>query len=60
MQARILRWLGCLDQDQKLVRVRSWWPSLDPWGVCWPCMLVDRRGGGRETCSPVWFYRERK
>lgn len=51
MAERILKWLGCLDQDQKLVRVKSWWPSIE---VGWPVMLIDRRGGGRETSTPIW------
>ena len=51
---RILRWLGCLAADQRLVRVKSWWPSIE---VGWPVMLVDRKGGARETVTPVWDFR---
>ena len=32
-------------QVQRIVRVKSWYPSIGPYGVEWPTMLVDRVGG---------------
>lgn len=46
-------WWLILGPDVKVVRVRWWMPSMGPWGVEWPVMIVDRLNG-RETIVPVW------
>ncbi len=43
-----------LGPDYYIVRFKSWRPSIGPYGVEWPTMLVDRRGCYRSTITPVW------
>ena len=50
---KFLRWTGHMDERDKLVRVRSWWPTLDKYGIGWPTLLVDRVGIGRVS-TPIW------
>lgn len=56
---RLLRSLRLIEGRERLVMVRSWWPtlSLDPrWrGIEWPCMLIDR-GGSRSSTVPLWNW----
>lgn len=49
---RTLRWLGCLDKTERLVRVTRWLPSISV-EVCWPTMLVDGPSFRRRV-APVW------
>ena len=49
----LLRRLGVLHDGEKLVKVKSWVPSLDEEGMGWPVMLVDR-AGTRTTVVPIW------
>ena len=48
-----LRLTGALAPNEKLVCVKSWRPWWGPFGIEWPCMLIDR-GAARLTVSPVW------
>lgn len=59
--AQALEWLWGSPLG-KLVKVKSWRPSLDlhflDWrdrGVAWPTLLVDRRGM-RWTSTPIWNF----
>ena len=49
---RFLLWLAGI--DSRLVRVKSLGFRLGPYGLEGPVMLVDAKGGGRETIAPVW------
>jgi len=40
----------------RIVRVKSWLPTMGPYGVEWPVLLVDRDGGQRDTIAPVWNW----
>lgn len=42
----------------RLVKVKSWLPHWDGRYVCGPGLLVQQRGGGRETVWPVicWAF----
>jgi len=51
---RIVRGLRLIEPKDKLIRVKSWWPSPDKYGVAWPLMLVQKHGGPRWTCAPIW------
>jgi len=42
------------DPRDKIVRVKSWRPSLGGHGIEWPTMLIDQLGYRRMTVSPVW------
>jgi hypothetical protein len=42
------------EEDRVLVKVKSWRPSWGPYGLEWPTMLVDTKGGQRMTVTPVW------
>ena len=65
MREWLLRKLGALGPETKLVKVKSWRPScywVDlGWyrglEIGWPTMLVQRRGGGRETSTTIWWPR---
>ncbi len=50
---RFLTWL-VLDDGERIVRIKSLCPTRGPHGVEWPCLLIDRRNGKRETVWPVW------
>lgn len=54
-----LRRCGYYREGEKLVRVKSWKPSVSHHGVEWPTLLVDRRGGRRETSTPVWAWKRK-
>lgn len=43
-----------LHPGQRLIRVKSYRPYLGRYGLEWPTMLIETRGGGRETVTPVW------
>jgi hypothetical protein len=47
-----------LEDDDRLIEVKSWWPSVDrsygKFAICWPVMLIDARGYCRQTVSPIW------
>lgn len=43
------------DASATVVRVKSWIPFLDPHGVGWPTVLVDRYGR-RETAARIWQW----
>lgn len=52
-----MRWIAermLWSRRDKLVRVKSWWPSIGPYGIEWPTLLVDRLGRTRVTETPVW------
>ena len=51
---RLRRWF--LSDDERLVKVKSLRPSLLDGSLCWPVFLVDRRGCGRQTVTPVWDW----
>jgi len=53
---RLIRRLKLIEPNEKLIRVKSWWPSYDPHGPAWPLMLVDRRDGRRWTIVPIWDW----
>ena len=53
MIERFLKLIGALDKGDRFVKVKSWRPSLDKYGICWPVLLVDR-GSGRMTTMPIW------
>jgi hypothetical protein len=57
----LLRKMGSLYEGDRLVKVKSWWPSMYWHGgkleVCGPCVLIDKRGHGRMTCSVIWWPR---
>jgi hypothetical protein len=56
---RFLQWL-CLEDGDRIVRIKSLRPVIcrNHWSgrreLLWPTLLVDRRGGRRETSQPVW------
>jgi hypothetical protein len=50
---RLLEWL-CCEPGEKIVRIKSLWPSFGPHGVEWPVLLVDTRLNQRMTIAPVW------
>ena len=50
---RFLGWL-LLDPNEKIVRIKSWWPSREKHGIEWPVMLIDNRWGRRMTVAPIW------
>jgi hypothetical protein len=54
---RLLRWLGCIDEREKLVRVKSWWPSWDRHGIGWPTLLLDK-SYCRVTATRIWQLRK--
>lgn len=45
-----------LEDKDRLIRVKSWRPSLGPHGIEWPTMLIDRNGYQRCTVTPVWNW----
>lgn len=51
----VLRAVGAIDRDDKLVRVKSWWPYWDGRYLCWPTLLVDVKGYKRMTVSRCWW-----
>ncbi len=51
---RLRRWF--LEDDERLVRIKGLMPMVDRYGVAWPTMLIDRRGGGRQTVTPIWNW----
>lgn len=52
---RLIAWLLLRPQD-KLIRVKSWWPSWDKYGLEWPTMLIDANGYQRRTVTPIWNW----
>ena len=55
---RPLKWLLAMPPHHRIVRVKSWKPTLDfgPWGfngIGWPTLLVDRPSH-RTTDTPIW------
>lgn len=44
-----------LAPNERVVRVKSWWPTWGQYGLEWPCLLVDSLGV-RRTCWPVWDW----
>jgi hypothetical protein len=47
------RWTLRPMEVRRVVRIKSLVPRWDG-GIAWPCLLVDRIGGGRETTTPIW------
>ncbi len=43
-----------LEPGDKLVKVKSWRVSFGRHGPEWPRLLIDRRGGRRESVTPCW------
>ncbi len=54
MIPKLRRWF--LEDDAKLVRIKSLKPFWGPYGLEWPVLLVDYLGN-RWTQSPVWCRR---
>ncbi len=46
------RWL--FSDGDRLVKIKSWWPSYVDGELGWPVMLIDVRGSGRMTATPIW------
>ena len=45
------RILGLRD-NQRLIKVKNWWPMIDSTGIWWPVMLVEPP---RSTVIPLRF-----
>lgn len=56
MRAVFLRFLGRLliDRDYKLIRVKSWRPGWGKYGLEWPTIVYDTKGGLRSVGAPCW------
>lgn len=52
---RVIGWLLFRPKD-KILRVKSWRPSLGKYGIEWPTVLMDRNGYQRCTSTPVWNW----
>ena len=54
LMPKFRRWF--LNDDETLVKVRSWRPSIGKYGLEWPTMLVDRKGYERSCVCAVWNW----
>lgn len=61
---RIVQWLwGPHTSNERVILVKSWWPSWDSggtkrWqdhGIAWPVMLIEN-SWTRMTVTPIWNF----
>ena len=55
MRDRFLKWLLGIPARHRIVRVKSWVPRMDRYGIGWPTLLVDQ-GWSRATSTYIWDW----
>ena len=50
---KFIIWL-CFAPTDKIIKLKSWWPSLGERGLEWPVVLIDNGCGRRSTQTPIW------